>query len=336
MKPFDASREIDVFGVGNALVDILAQVDDEFLTSNELDKGGMMLVDPARQTALLDKLSDQSLQKKSGGSAANTMIAIAQSGGTGFYTGKVFSDDNGNFYKQDMIDSKIGFDVPPATDGDPTGTCVVLTTPDAERTMCTNLGISTTLTKNDINVDQLKRCKYSYIEGYLWDADDPRAACIETFEQSKKHGVIASFTFSDAFLIGRFDDEFKNVINEYCDVVFCNADEVRQFFGEDDLQKCIGELGKMVELGFVTDGANGSFIVDSGNIEAVAGFQANAVDSVGAGDAFAGGALYALTHGHSPAKAAAWGNYFASRVVEIFGPRLDAGLAAKVDEILMA
>ncbi len=330
-----ADKKFDVFGVGNAIVDTLAQVDDSFINDLNLGKGGMSLMDSDAQAAVLEKLEGMPLRLASGGSAANTMVAVAQSGGSGVYSGKVTADTNGHFYKRDMEEAGIGFHVPAAPEASlPTGTCVVLTTPDTERTMCTCLGVSTTLNKSEIDTDLLAASKISYIEGYLWDAEDPRAACIEAFEQSKKLGVRTSFTFSDAFLLGRYGDEFKKIVSEYCDIVFCNADEARQFFGSDDLEQCVKQMGDCCELAFITDGGAGCHVVENGNATLVEGFDVKAVDTNGAGDAFAGGALYGLTHDLSPLQAARWGNYFASKVVSNIGPRLQDSLKDKVAEVV--
>ena len=330
-----SEKKYNVFGVGNALVDTLAQVEDQFVTDLSLSKGGMALMDTSTQANVLVGLEGHPLQLASGGSAANTMVAISQSGGSGVYCGKVASDTNGQFYKKDMEASGILFPVTPAPETDlPTGTCVVLTTPDAERTMCTHLGVSTSLNKTDLNLDLLAQSQCSYIEGYLWDADEPRAACIEALQQSKKLGVRAAFTFSDAFLLGRFAEDFRNIVDEYCDIVFCNADEAKQFFGSDDLNHCTAEMAKICELAFVTDGGTGCHVVDNGNVSLVNGFAVNAIDTNGAGDAFAGAALFGLTNGMTSAQAAKWGNYFASRVVEQVGPRLDEDLKSHVKSII--
>ncbi|MEL7498833.1 MAG: adenosine kinase [Planctomycetota bacterium] len=330
-----SQKKFDVFGVGNAIVDTLAQVEDSFVAELELNKGGMALMDTSHQAKVLHGLEHHQLQMASGGSAANTMVAIAQSGGSGVYCGKVAHDTNGEFYKQDMEESGIRFPVPLASEASlPTGTCVVLTTPDAERTMCTHLGISTSLNKQEIDFDLLADCQCSYIEGYLWDADEPRAACVETFEQSKKHGVKAAFTFSDAFLIDRFAEDFHKLVDEYCDIVFCNSDEAKQFFENQDFDACVSEMAKICDLAFMTDGPNGCFVLEQGQVTKVDGFAVNAVDTVGAGDAFAGGVLYGITNGMSAVKAAKWGNYLASRVVEHIGPRLEGSMTSHVDSIV--
>ncbi len=319
-------KKFDVFGVGNAIVDILAQVDENLIDELSIPKGSMSLMDSAHQANVLKKLEHRNLQLASGGSAANTMVGIAQSGGNGIYVGKVARDTNGEFYKEDLEQLGIQFPVSMAPEASlPTGTCVVLTTPDAERTMCTHLGISTTLSRSDIDPDLLSQAKCCYIEGYLWDADEPRAACLDVFEQSKKLGVKAAFTFSDSFLIDRFSDDFHRVVKEYCDIVFCNSKEATEFFETDNLEECCQRMAQISDLAFITRSGDGCFVIEHGTITPVAGFPVKALDTVGAGDAFAGGALYGLTHGMSAINAAKWGNYLASRVVEQIGPRLNDG-----------
>ena len=330
-----ADKKYDVFGVGNAIVDILAQVEDSTIVDLGLNKGGMALMSTDQQGDVLDRVNDPSLSLASGGSAANTMVAIVQSGGSGVYSGKVANDTNGEFYHRDMGEAGINFYVPPTENsGETTGTCVVLTTPDAERTMCTHLGISTQLKKEDLDFDLLEQSKCSYIEGYLWDAEDPRAACVATFEESKKRGVRTAFTFSDPFLIDRFGEQFKGLVNDYCDIVFCNADEARMFLGVDSIEACAEKMGEICELVFITDGGDGCYVIENGKSAKVGGFPVKAVDTVGAGDAFAGGVLYGLTNGLDTLKSAKWGNYFASQVVARFGPRLPESLEAKKAEII--
>ncbi len=200
--------------------------------------------------------------------------------------------------------------------------------------MCTHLGISTSLDKSDVDFDLLAQSKVCYVEGYLWTSDGPREACLEVFKQARANGVLSSFTFSDSFLVDLFADQFKDVITEHCDIIFCNADEARKLIGNDDLEQCVREIGALCGQSFITDGPNGSFVSIDGQITKVDGFKVDAVDTVGAGDAFAGGVLYGLTNGLSAEKAARWGNYLASRVVSKFGPRMDESIANEMNEAL--
>lgn len=324
-------KTFDVFGVGNSLVDILAMVEDNFLSEQELDKGGMQLVDAERQSALLAPLDAPKLQLQAGGSAANTMVAIAQSGGTGIYAGKVADDEHGAFYNAGLVEAGLKFDVAPtATSAGPTGTSLILTTPDAERTMCTNLGVSTMLSADDINVEQLAKSKYCYVEGYLWDPETPRKACVKTMEAARENNTKVSFTFSDPFLVGRYGDDFRTVVKDHCDVIFCNAEEARMFCDNTSLEECGKMLQPHLELAFITDGKDGCLVVTPDGVGRIDGFSVNAIDTVGAGDAFAGGVLYGLTNGLTPQQSARWGNYLASRIVEVQGARLKASLKSEL------
>ncbi len=331
------TQKYDVFGVGNAIVDILAQVPEDAITELGLNKGAMTLMEPEQQAAILSYLEGKNLSLASGGSAANTMVAVAQSGGSGCYAGKVAQDPHGKFYQQDMQDAGIECYVPLAPEASlPTGTSVILTTPDAERTMCTHLGISATLTADDIDAERLAQSQYCYVEGYLWTGDDTREASLRAFQLARQSNVKTAFTFSDPFLVDLFKDDFISLAKDHCDTVFCNADEARKLFDLESPQDCANQMAGLCPLGFITDGADGCYVSHDGKVEQVAGFPANAVDTVGAGDAFAGGVLFGLTHGLDPLAAARWGNYFASRIVERFGPRMEEPLQRQLASVLEA
>lgn len=317
-------RKFDVFGVGNAIVDTLVMVDDDFIREHDLQKGGMTLVDSEKQAHLLHALRHHSLELRSGGSAANTMIGLAKCGGTGFYSGKVSRDPNGIFYREDLLEAGIRFDVHPRPEeGLPTGTCVVLTTPDAERTMYTHLGVSSELSAKDIDVNLLKQCQYAYLEGYLLTGEHTKSAALETMKQCKHQGIPVGFSFSDPWLVGAFQAEFRRLTAEYVDIAFCNADEAREFAGDKDLHQAATLIGAQVNLAFITNGAKGALVVQEGKVQEVPGFQVKAIDTNGAGDNFAAGVLYALTHGRTALEAARWGNYLASLVVQVIGARID-------------
>ena len=327
-------KQYDVYGVGNALVDILAFVDEGFVTELGFPKGSMNLVDTPKRTAILSGLETAKLIMQCGGSAANSMIAVSQSGGNGIFAGKVADDANGRFYIEDLRRSGLVYDIEPApADGEPSGTSIILTTPDAERTMCTHLGISINLKPADIAPEAVGQCKICYIEGYLWSGPDTKASAIHTMDCARKAGTKVSFTFSDSFLVNAFAEEFRSMVKEKCDIIFCNADEARSFTGESDIDTAAAAIGKLVELAFITDGKHGAIVVENGQIERVEGFTVKAVDTVGAGDAFAGGVLYGLTNGYNACQAARWGNYLASEVVKVRGPRVEIGSLCSILEI---
>ncbi|NCN10725.1 MAG: adenosine kinase [Leptospira sp.] len=326
-------KKYDVFGVGNALVDIIVLLDDAFLNENKLQKGVMTLIDETSQGSLLSSLHDYKKNLRSGGSAANTMIALSNSGGTGCYTGKVSHDTYGEFYKKDIEEAGIVFETKPDTDGH-TGTCLILTTPDAERTMLTSLGISTTLKPTDIDTEKLKVSKYSYIEGYLWDGDSTKKASELTMKLSKENGVKVAFTYSDPFCVNRTREEFIQLTKDYVDVVFCNLEEAYALTGKDSPESALIELAKLSPMCFMTAGKEGAYVLQDGKSTLVPGFPVKPIDTTGAGDSFAAGVLYGLTQGYTPEKAARWGNYVASRVVQEIGPRLTVKLMGRQDEIL--
>lgn len=329
------NRNFDVFGVGNALVDTLAFVDDAFLEKHQLARGIMTLADSKRQGDILYDLQDRSLELRSGGSACNTIWNIALCGGKAAFAGKVAADANGEFYKRDLERLGVEFNSQPiAENHGATGTCVVMTTPDSQRTMCTHLGVSIKLGKDDINLDQVKRSKYLYIEGYLWDSEVPRKACEHAMEFAKKHNVKVALTFSDPFCVDRYRDDFRRIAKEYCDVVFCNAEEARSFTGWHDLDACVKELNGFSNHVFVTNSADGAFVAENGTIQSVSGFPVKAIDTNGAGDAFAGGVLFALAHGYTSEKAARWGNYLGAEIVKIHGARLPNSYVEHVKQVI--
>jgi len=330
-------KDIDVFGTGNAIVDTLAFVDGDFLREHNFQPGMMTLVDAERQADLLQSLHHLNLELRSGGSAANTMIGLARCGGSGFYSGKVARDTNGEFYRKDLLNAGLHFDVHPTEDENhgPTGSCVVLTTPDAERTMFTHLGVSTMLGPDDIDETRLNRCRYSYTEGYLWTGDATKKASLRTMELSKKHHVKVAFTFSDAWLVDAAKDDFKQLASEYCDVVFCNAEEAKHFCDDSgSLKDNALAIGKLAPLVYVTNGKEGCLAVSEGKLIEIPGFPVKAVDTNGAGDAFAAGVLYGLTHGMSVENAGRWGNYLASSIVQVHGARLEESFADRVNDII--
>lgn len=328
-------EKIDVYAIGNAIVDTLAFVPDGFLESLELNRGVMTLVDADTQGRLLAAMKNLPVELHSGGSAANTVFDIRLCGGSVAFCGKVADDDNGHFYRQNMEETGIRFNGEPATSGgEPTGTCLVMTTPDAERTMCTNLGVSIALTPQDLDRETMLRAKYLYMEGYLWDGDTTRTACLEAAQLARTGGVKVSLTFSDPFCVDRFRTEFREMTRDLCDLIFCNAEEARSFSRLENLHDAAAHIGELVETAFITDGDKGALVVQKGEIKPVSGFPVRPLDTTGAGDAFAAGVLYALCRDHSPEQAARWGNYLASETVRISGSRLTSIASDRLKEIL--
>jgi sugar/nucleoside kinase (ribokinase family) len=323
----------NVFGVGNALVDIVTTCDDNFLKETKIKKGVMTLVDLSTQMSILEKLNSSNLNLRSGGSAANTLIGLANSGGTGCYTGKVAKDTDGEFYKSDMEKAGIKFEIKPEESKGATGTCLVLTTPDGERTMLTCLAISSEISKSDIDVDAIKDSDIVYVEGYLWDKQNSKDASIYTMEMAKKYAKKVAFTYSDPFCVNRSREDFLKLTKDFVDIVFCNHEEAMAISQTGSPEDALRSLGDICKLGFMTWSANGAYIVNEGVEQQVAGFKVKPIDSNGAGDGFAAGVLYGLTNGLSIEKSCRWGNYYASRVILEVGPRLSYSVKDKLKEI---
>ncbi len=309
----------DVYGVGNALVDIQAQVPDSVLEDLRFAKGIMTLVDEAAQEQVLAKLG-QTWHRCAGGSAANTIMGIADFGGTVAYTGKVGQDEIGEFFLTDMRKMGVQIETPP-TAGQ-TGTCVVLITEDAQRTMLTNLALSATLSPADISESQIKQSKYVYIEGYLFGDDATRAAALHAIDLAKKHGVKVALTVSDPFLIQYHKAEFLRLIEGPVDLLFCNLDEARALTGLIDPVECAHEIHRHAANVALTLGGEGSLLMHDGEVTPIESVAVKAIDTTGAGDMYAAGILYGITNGLTWKQAGRLASLASSRVVGQLGARL--------------
>lgn len=310
----------DVYGVGNALVDIEAQVSDEVLKRLEFQKGVMTLVEEHTQFQVLSELEGATLHRSAGGSAANTIIGVADFGGKAAYAGKVGNDDIGEFCLEDMRRMGVAIDVEPA-DG-PTGTCVVLITDDAQRTMLTCLGSSATLGPDDIDESEIRKAAYVYIEGYLFAGDSTKQAAYRAIELAKANDVPVAFTVSDPMLIDMLRDEFWQLIEGPVDLLFCNLEEARSLTGHEDPIDCAHEIHKHARNVALTLGPDGSILMHEGKAIPVEGVSVKAVDTTGAGDMYAAGLLYGITNDLSWKQSGHLASHAAARIVTQFGARL--------------
>ena len=323
----------DVYGVGNSLVDIQARISDSVLQSLDYPKGVRTLVDEAAQQRVLDALHGVPVNRCAGGSAANTVIALADFGGQAAYAGKTGNDALGQFCLQDMRKMGVQIEVPQANGQ--TGTCVVLITEDAQRTMLTHLGVSSTLGPDDINEAEIREAKYVYVEGYLFTGESTRAAAYKTIEVAKKHGVKVAFTVSDPFLINLFRDEFLKLIEGPVDLLFCNLEEARSLTGKENPIDCAQEISRHAESVALTLGANGSLLMHDGQAIPVEGVSAKAIDTTGAGDMYAGALLFGITNGLSWKQSGHLASHAAARIVAQLGARLERKFTpAEIRELL--
>jgi len=312
----------DVYGVGNALVDVQAVVDDQFLAGTGFDKGIMTLVDDVQQQKVLNGLSGLTLHRCAGGSAANTGVGVADFGGNAAYVGKVAGDEVGEFFLNDMRKMGVTIEVSPSANGQ-TGTCAVLITEDAQRTMLTNLGVSSTLTVDDIDEDELKQSKYVYVEGYLLTGESTKAAAYKAIDLAKKHNVKVAFTASDPFLVNMLRDEIWSLIEGPVDLLFCNEEEAKSLTGKTDPIECAADIHAHAENVAMTLGPNGSILMHGGEAIAIEGVSGSAIDTTGAGDMYAGGLLYGITNGMTWKQAGHVASHAAARIVSQLGARME-------------
>ncbi|MEK9712742.1 MAG: adenosine kinase [Thalassolituus sp.] len=325
-----------IYGIGNALVDKEFEVDDAFFSDAGIEKGMMTLIDEDQLSSMLTILTDRyGLKKRAcGGSAANTIIGASYFGAKTFYTCNVADDEAGDFYISDLnaagVDTNMGDNRDPGV----TGKCLVMVTPDAERTMNTYLGITSELHAEHIKEEALKASEYAYIEGYLVTSEPSRAAAVQVRELARKHGVKIAMTFSDPAMVQFFKDGLEEMIGDGVDLLFCNEQEAKLFAGTEDLNEAMEAIKKVAKTFAITLGSDGAVAWDGNNLHQIAPNVVAALDSNGAGDMFAGAFLYAITHGHDFAAAGRLASAASAKVVSQFGPRLNAEQHAPLKEVL--
>lgn len=314
----------DVYGLGNALVDMEYRVDDSFLQRHGIARGHMTLVDEKRLNALVADLSDYQPERMSGGSAANTMIAVQGFGGKAFYSCRLADDEVGDYFLGDMGAAGIATNGNATTPGKAgqSGRCLVLVTPDAERSMNTFLGISTELGPGEIDQQALAGARYFYTEGYLSSSPGSLQAAITCREVAEASGVKTAVSLSDPSMVEFFRDGLERMLGNGVDHLFCNEEEALSWARTDRLDIAVNELKDIGRALNVTLGKRGSLAVTPHEEHLVPGYEVRAVDTTGAGDMYAGGCLYGWCAGMSPTQAAALGNFAAGQLVQTPGARL--------------
>ena len=327
--------KFDVAGIGNAIVDVISEGTDEFLTANGLEKGAMGLVDEARSGALYDKMG--SAIEVSGGSCGNTIAGLAALGGRGAYIGKVRNDQLGQVFTHDIKALGVTFDTAPATEGPATARCLITVTPDAERTMSTYLGACAGLGPDDVPEDLIKSSAITYMEGYLWDPPLAKEAFLKAAGIAHSAGRLVSLTLSDSFCVGRFRDEFRNLAKEEVDILFANEDEILSLYEVDDFDAALQAVIKDCKFAALTRGSAGSVIVADGEVHVVDAEKVSKVlDTTGAGDLYAAGFLHGLSKGATPAQCGQLGSMAAAECISHFGARPQADLKALAKEKSLA
>jgi sugar/nucleoside kinase (ribokinase family) len=326
-------REFQLYGLGNALVDIFIELSDEEFASLGFERGSMRLVGPAEQKALLERFEGREPRLVSGGSVANSVIAFAQLGGQAAFLGCVGDDRYGLFYKAEF--DELGVDIGnPVLVGQTTGTCACLLTPDAERTMRTCLAVSSHLAARHVDEGRLRNADWLFVEGYVFaNPETGQGAIREALRLARRHGVRIALTCSEAFVVSQFGDAFFEALGQ-ADLLFCNASEACAVTGAPGAEGAFARLKGRVPSALVTDGPNGAYVRHGGVEAHVPAYPCRPVDLTGAGDMLAGAFLYGITHGVAPDRAARAACYLAMKVITQVGARLHHGARRFWDECL--
>ncbi|MGH6915295.1 MAG: adenosine kinase, partial [Geminicoccales bacterium] len=311
---------LDVLGLGNAIVDVVASADDRLLERLGLTKGAMHLVELDRIAELYAAMGPA--VEISGGSCANTMAALASLGADVAYVGKVQRDQLGEVFRHDIRAVGVAFHTPPLDAGPPTARCVVLVTPDAQRTMATYLGACVELGPDDVDESRIGAARIVYLEGYLWDRPEAKAACLKAAALAHRHGRQVALTLSDPFCVARWRAEFAELIAHHVDVLIANEVEICSLYGANALDEVIDIVRSQVKVAALTRGADGSVIVAGDQTHRLpAAPITRLVDSTGAGDLYAAGLLYGLTHDLPLAACGRLGSLAAAHILGHYGAR---------------
>lgn len=314
----------DVYAIGNALVDVEYRVSDDFLNRHGIGKGQMTLVEEAQQQQLIQALdSEFGLEKRaSGGSAANTVLAVAAFGGRGFYSCKVANDGLGDFYVHDLHAAGVSSNLKSERESGTTGTCVVMVTPDTERTMNTFLGITADVSVTELVPESLAAARWLYIEGYLVTSDSARAAVKEARRIARQNNVSIALTFSDPAMVRFFKPGMAEMLDDGVDLLFCNEEEACLWSDSLTVDGALDGLKRIARQFVITRGEQGALVWTGDKLITIAPSPATPLDSNGAGDMFAGAYLFGITRGWTPERAGQLASLSAAAVVSQFGPRL--------------
>jgi sugar/nucleoside kinase (ribokinase family) len=316
---------IDVLTIGNAIVDVLARVEDHFLQESQLTKGAMRLIEEPEAHRLYDLIGPSVII--SGGSAANTAAGIASFGGRASFIGKVRNDQLGEFFSHDIRAAGVSFEVTPSNSGPATARSFILVTPDGERTMNTYLGACVTLSEVDIEKSAVEQAQVTYLEGYLWDPPAAKQAFVTAARLARKAGRKVALTLSDSFCVDRHRKSFQELIVRDIDILFANEKELKSLYVVSSFDEAMQRARQEVELAILTRSEAGSVIVSKDEFHVVeAEPVAQVVDVTGAGDLYASGFLFGLTHGRSLSECGRLGSLAAAEVISHLGARPQASL----------
>lgn len=323
------AKSLDVVGIGNAIVDVLVQTDERFLGDHGLTKGTMALVDEEQAERLYASVGVG--LETSGGSAANTLAGIAQLGGRAGFIGRVRDDQLGAIFSHDIRAVGTRFDTPAASSGPSTARCLILVTPDAQRTMCTYLGASVGLDPGDLDLAMVAEARVLYLEGYLWDSEAAKRAFIAAAEVARANGAEVALSLSDAFCVERHRESFQELVDGHVDILFANEMEITSLYRANSFEEAVAQVRGRCRVAALTRSEQGSLVLADGESHHVEAVQLGPlVDTTGAGDLYAAGFLHGWTQGADARRCGQLGSLCAGQVVTQLGPRPQANLAELV------
>ena len=322
-----STTELDLIAIGNALVDVIEEKDDAYITSQGMEKGGMALIDGERALNLYDDMTNPT--QMAGGSAGNTIACFASFGGKAGYIGKVRNDLLGQSFATSLQETGVAYETPMLEGGDHhTGRCMIMVTPDGERTMNTYLGAANQLSPDDIDPEFITKAQIIYLEGYLFDEPHAKEAFYKAAREASHAGRQVALTLSDSFCVERHREEFKDLIENHVDILFANEAELKSLYETDDIEAAFKAVSKDCKISATTLGSKGSMIIkDGARTEVDVSPIDELVDTTGAGDSFAAGFLYGLTQNMNMAACGRLGAIAASEIIQQIGPRPDRPLS---------
>lgn len=321
------ARDFDVMGMGNAIVDVLAPVDDSFLLTHQIAKGVMTLIDEYRANQLYHAFGER--REAAGGSAANTMAGLASFGARGLFVGRVKTDRLGETFVASLADNGVRFAAQPVPDGPPTASCLIAVAPDGQRSMSTHLGAARELSPDDVDDKHIASAEIIYIEGYLWDSPTARAASQKAIEIARDVGTTIAFTLSDPFCVGRYRDDFLALIEDDLDIVFANEEEVKALYEVESFDEALQRITRTNVIAALTRSAKGCVVAGDGEVHVIdAAPVARVVDTTGAGDQFAAGFLYGQVRDKGLATSGRLGALAAAEIISHYGARPETSLEA--------
>lgn len=330
--PTRPETPLDVLGIGNAIVDVLAYAEDALLEELGLVKGAMTLVDEERIEALYRRMGPA--REVSGGSCANTVAALAGLGGRAAFIGRVKDDEMGKVFAHDIRNAGVLFRSRPASDGPATARCLVFVTPDAQRTMQTCLGACVELGPQDVEEELVAAAAITYLEGYLWDRPEAKAACRKAAAIAHAHGRQVALTLSDPFCVRRWREEFRALVEREVDILFANEAEITALYETTSFDEALQQVRREVPFAALTRGAKGSVVVRGEEVHVIdAAPVARLIDTTGAGDLYAAGFLRALTLGLDLGACGRLGSLCAAEIIQQFGARAERPLGPLLDRL---